>query len=683
MSHLLRTSLCLALLCLAAVVTLGEPAGDRCLSPYFVVNSSGEAGADFPLQSTRVSAEIAGPIAEVHVVQTYVNRGQAAIEATYVFPASTRAAVHGLTMTLAGRRVVAQVKERGEARRTYEQAKADGKTASLLEQQRPNVFSMNLASILPGDVVEVELAYSELLVPTEGTYEFVYPTTVGPRYSNRAAATAAADERWVANPYLPEGAPAVSAFALEARVVGGMPLHELASPSHRIGIDFRTANEAQVAIAPDEPLAADRDFILHYRLAAGAIESGLLLDPPAQPGGEGHFLLLLEAPARPAVTQVPPRDFLFVVDVSGSMHGFPLEASKALLRELAARLRPVDSFNVLLFAGDSRLLAPASLPATTENVTAALALLDQEQGGGGTELLPAMQRALALPGAEGKARIIAVVTDGYVDMEPELFELVRASLGRSSLFAFGIGPAVNRHLLEGFARAGRGEPIVVTDPVRAAAAAASFREMIESPVLTGVRVGFEGFEVDQLAPWPVPDVFARRPVVLAGRFRGEPAGRIAVDGVSGETEWHAAIDVVGAAKVRSPGLVGRLWARQRIAELSDLQELRIDEARKAEVTQLGLRHNLLTKYTSFVAVDEVVRRDPADPQRTVAQPSLLPQGVSNLAVGGDVATTPEPATVLLLGAAVISVGASAWRRWRARRGATRGTGGPSDGGSLS
>ncbi len=660
MSSILRASLCFALLVLVAVVALGEPASDQCLSPYFAVKSGAE-GADFPLQSTKVSAEIAGPIAEVHVVQTYVNRGKTAIEATYIFPASTRAAVHGLVMTLAGRRVVAQVKERGEARRTYEQAKSEGKTASLLEEQRPNVFQMNVANILPGDVVEVELAYSELLVPADGTYEFVYPTTVGPRYSHRPAATATGGERWVANPYLPEGSPAPAAFDLTARVVTGMPLHELASPSHRVAIDFRAAGEARVSLAADEPLPANRDFILHYRLADGAIETGLLLDPATEEGADGHFLLLLEGPTQPAVTQVPPRDFLFVVDVSGSMHGFPLDTAKALLRELAARLRPVDSFNVLLFAGDSELLAPTSLPATTENVASALALLDRQQGGGGTELLAAMQRALAVPGETGKARIIAVVTDGYVDMEPELFDLVRANLGRSSLFTFGIGSAVNRHLLEGLARAGRGEPTVVTDATKAVAGAAAFREMIESPVLTGVKVEFAGLQADALAPWPVPDVFARRPVVLVGRIRGNAVGKLVLSGRSGENEWRQEVDVAQAAKVNSTGLIGRLWARQRIAELSDMQELKLDDARKAEVTQLGLKFNLLTKYTSFVAVDEVVRRNPADPLRTVAQPSLLPEGVSNLAVGAAVATAPEPGTVLLLGAAAVWIVATLWR----------------------
>jgi Ca-activated chloride channel family protein len=664
MSTLFRPLVCCVLLALAAVVALGEPTADRCLGPYFAVKSGAEPASDFPLRSTSVTAEIAGPIAEVHVVQTYENRGKAAIEATYVFPASTRAAVHGLTMTLGGRRVVAQVKERGEARRNYELAKAEGKTASLLEEQRPNVFQMNLANILPGDLVEVELAYSELLVPSEGTYEFVYLTTVGPRYSNRPAATAASDEKWVANPYLPEGSPAVASFALEARVVTGMPLHEVTSPSHRVGIDFRNAGEALVQIAPDEPQPANRDFILRYRMAAGAIQTGLLIDPPSQPGADGHFLLMLEGPTRPAVAMVPPRDFLFVVDVSGSMHGFPIDTAKALVRELAARLRPVDSFNVLLFAGDSRLLSPTSLPASPDNVAAALALLDQQSGGGGTELLAAMRRALAVPGSEG-TRIIAVVTDGYVDIEPELFELVRANLGRSSLFAFGIGSAVNRHLIEGLARAGRGEPFVVTDPAKAEAGAVRFREMIESPVLTEVKVTFEGWQVDELAPWPVPDVFARRPVVLAGRYRGEAGGKVRVCGRSGDSDWHAEVDASEGARLNSAGLLGRLWARQRIAELADMQELKLDYARKAEVTQLGLRFNLLTKYTSFIAIDELVRRTPADPLREVAQPSVLPEGVTNLAVGGgDVATAPEPATLLLLGTAVLCIVASGLRRYR-------------------
>jgi Ca-activated chloride channel family protein len=443
-----------------------------------------------------------------------------------------------------------------------------------------------------------------------------------------------------------------------------VPLHGLVSPSHRVAVDFSGPNEARVRLADDESLPANRDFVIRYRLADGAIETGLLLDPPSQPGGDGRFMLLLEPPARPASSMVPPRDFLYVVDVSGSMHGFPLETTVALVREMAAQLRPVDSFNLLLFSGRSQLLSPRSLPATPENVAAAVSILEGKRGGGGTELHAAMELALSLPIEDGKARIISVITDGYLDMEPELFELVRRNLGRSSLFAFGIGSAVNRHLMEGLARAGRGEPIIVSNPDAAQAAATAFRQMIESPVLTGVQLSFDGFVADQLAPWPVPDVFARRPVVVVGRWKGEAAGRIRISGRSGDRDWQAELDVARAGSLETGGIVGRFWARQRIAELSDMQELRLDESRKAEVIGLGLEYNLLTKYTSFVAVDEVVRRMSGDPIQKVAQPSLLPQGVSNLAVGGDVPTTPEPATVLLLGTAAAMLAAVGWRRWR-------------------
>lgn len=642
------------------------PTTDRCLSPYFLVQGAAENMEAFPLRSTQVTAELVGPVAEVRVIQTYENRGATPIEATYVFPASTRAAVHGLTMTLGGRRVVATVKERLEAKKAYEQAKTEGKTASLLQEQRPNVFQMQLANILPGDVVAVELAYSELLVPSEGIYEWVFPTVVGPRYSRRPATVATPDEAWVANPYLRAEAPAPAALALQVRVAPGLPLQELVSPSHRVTIDFRAAGEAQVQLAADEASPANRDFLLRYRLAGDALATGLLVEQ-AEGANEGDFLLLLEPPPHPQPAQIPPRDFLLVLDVSGSMHGFPLATAKTLLGELVGQLRPEDRFNVLLFAGDSRVLAPASLPATPENLAAATAFLAQEQGGGGTELVAALRRALALPATEGAARIVAVVTDGYVDAEPELFDLVRANLGRSSLFAFGIGSAVNRHLIEGLARAGHGEPFVVTQPERAAAAAVAFRQMIAAPVLTGIQVGAEGVTVAQLTPAPVPDVLARRPVVVAGRWQGKPEGTLTVRGTSGGGAWHATLDFAKATRLQTPGLVARLVARARIAELDDLQGLKRDEARRQEIIRLGVTHNLLTRYTSFVAIDEVVRRDPKDALRPVAQPSTLPEGVSELAVGGDVATAPEPGTMLLLASGAMAVGASCWRARRQRR----------------
>ncbi|HOR26335.1 MAG TPA: PEP-CTERM sorting domain-containing protein, partial [Opitutaceae bacterium] len=256
------------------------------------------------------------------------------------------------------------------------------------------------------------------------------------------------------------------------------------------------------------------------------------------------------------------------------------------------------------------------------------------------------------------------VTDGYVDMEPELFELVRANLGRASLFTFGIGSSVNRHLIEGLARAGHGEPFVVTEPDLAEHAAAAFREMIEAPVLTGIQVSADGIALSQLTPAPVPDLLASRPVVVSGHWQGQPTGTLTLRGNSGGGAWQATLDFAKATRLQTPGLVSRLVARERITELTDLQSLDRNEERRQEIIRLGIAHNLLTKYTSFVAIDEVVRRDPAAPLRTIAQPSLLPEGVSELAVGGDVATAPEPGTILLLASGALAAGASLLRKRR-------------------
>jgi len=624
---------------------------DKSLSPYFWVKPSTSAGADspgtidtLPLKSTVIDASIAGVIADVRVTQVYTNTGTVPLEAVYIFPGSTRAAVHGLTMTVGDRRLEAKIKKRDEARRTYEAAKAEGKTTSLLEQQRPNVFQMNVANILPGDEVRVELRYTELLVPTDGVYEFVYPGVVGPRYSNKPATGAAPEDTWVANPYLKKGHNDPAHYQLSVQIAAGLPLQGVACRTHPTKINYTNEREARVATDPDDETASNRDFICSYRLTGGTIQSGLLL---AEGKDENFFLLMVQPPARPQPTQIPPRDFIFIVDVSGSMNGFPLTISKKLVRDLLTALRPTDAFNILLFAGDSQVLAPASLPATTENISAAVDLLEKQSGGGGTELLPALKKAFALPQAENVSRTVTIITDGYVDIEAEAFELVRTNLGRSNLFAFGIGSSVNRHLIEGLARVGQGEPFIVTEPDKAPAVAAKFREYISTPVLTRVALDFGGLETYDLEPSAIPDVLAQRPVIVFGKWRGEKKGAITVRGISGDQPYATSLDVTKATVLPSADGLAHLWARTRIAQLGDLASLKATDECVAQITNLGLTYNLLTKYTSFVAVDDVVRRTTPALQ-TVKQPAPLPQGVENTAVGENVPTSPEPATIGLM-----------------------------------
>ena len=273
-------SLLIALLSLAPAARASEspePSADRTLSPYFFVEG-GDSGIDrLPLLGTSVHIDIAGVIAHVTVKQSYKNDGTRPIHARYVFPASTRAAVHGLTMTVGEERVVAKIREREQARHEFTVAKQAGKNAALLEQQRPNVFTMEVANLMPGQRIDVELVYSELLVPTAGVYEFVYPTVVGPRYSSIPAAGAAESDQWIQSPYQHQGEAPVHTLELTGRIAAGMPITGLESPSHHINAQWSGPATATFALDRDERQGADRDFRLRYRLQGDRVQAGLML----------------------------------------------------------------------------------------------------------------------------------------------------------------------------------------------------------------------------------------------------------------------------------------------------------------------------------------------------------------------------------------------------------------------
>ncbi|MDH4164662.1 MAG: VIT domain-containing protein [Nitrospirota bacterium] len=616
---------------------------DKTLSPYFLVNSSDPDTDRLPLRSTFADVKIAGVIADVSVTQVYKNEGRYIIEAIYVFPASTRAAVYALKMTVGKRTIIAKIRKRDEARQEYEQARQQGRSASLLEQQRPNVFQMNVANILPGDEIRVEMNYTELLLPTDREYEFLYPTVVGPRYSNQPAAAAPAAEQWVKNPYLHQGVSPTYSFGVQVTLAAGMPIQQIASPSHKVDIRYSGNTRATVTLDSSEHSGGNRDYILKYRLAGGRIESGLLL---TEGDKENFFLLMLQPPRRVTLEQIPGREYIFIVDVSGSMHGFPLDISKKLLKDLINNLRATDTFNVLLFAGGSSLLSERSLTATPENISKAVNAIEHQQGGGGTELLPALKRALSLPRSEHFSRSVIIATDGYVSVEAEAFDLIRNSLGTANMFAFGIGTSVNRHLIEGMARAGMGEPFVITKPEEAPAKAEAFRTLVQSPVLTGIDLDFGDFDVYDTEPRSIPDVLADRPVILFGKWRGRPEGTVTIKGISGEGEYRDTFDVSTVKPLRANAALRYLWARNRIAMLSDYNQLRPDDQRIREVVELGLQYNLLTNYTSFVATDSEIRsRDGRT--TTVKQPLPLPQGVSDHALGGS-ASAVSPAPIMRL-----------------------------------
>jgi Ca-activated chloride channel family protein len=641
-----------------------SPPEDRTLSPYFAVE--GIDGTDaLPLKSTDVRARVLGVIAEVVVTQVYRNAGASPLEARYVFPASTRAAVHSMNVRIGDRLITASIREKQAARTEYAAAKREGRTAALLEQHRANVFQMHVGNILPGDEVRVELSYTELLVPEDGVYRFVYPTVVGPRYNGAAGIESRRNEPWLATPHLHAGIPPATTFSLAIDMQSPVPLQSISSPSHRLRVKGERTRKASVLIEDDGRPRDDRDFVLEYRLEGDAIQSGVLLSKGPD---ENFFLAMIQPPASVPESMIVPREYVFILDVSGSMSGFPIDTARALMAGLLARLRPSDSFNILLFAGGNAVLAPRSVPATEGNIRHAMTTLDGSAAGGGTELLPALRRALMMPADEGRSRTFVVVTDGYVSIEDEAFELVRRNLSHANLFAFGIGSSVNRALIEGLARAGQGEPFVVEDAAAATREAVRFREMIEAPVMNGVSVRFEGLEAYDVTPTSMPDLFARRPVVVFGKWRGEARGAVIIEGTTPKGLSQSRLEINPRSASPTAGALRYLWARNRIAELGDLELMTGGSEQRDAILALGLKYGLLTKYTSFIAVDRIVRlKDPAS-ARTVDQPLPLPKGVSDAAVGGTVVPgTPEPSTWAMLAIALLATG------WALRRGGTLAT----------
>jgi len=604
---------------------------DKTLSPYFFVKSKNPDLDQLPLKATSAEVNIAGVIADVSVVQQYVNEGKSPIEAIYVFPASTRAAVYSMKMTIGERVIIARISEREQARMEYEAAKQQGQSASLLEQERPNVFQMNVANIMPGDRINVELRYTELLIPENGIYEFVYPTVVGPRYSNQPAVTAPPRENWVGNPYTHAGEKPLYDFSINCSLSAGLPVNDVSCVSHKTNIRFDGPADASITLKPEERQGGNRDFILKYRLAGNKVQSGLLLYPGKD---ENFFLAMIQPPKQITSSVIPPREYVFIVDVSGSMNGYPLDISKKLLKDLIGNLKPCDRFNVLLFAGASNLMSETALAANKDNIDKAISFIDQQEGGGGTELLPALQRALSLRGTEGFARSFVIATDGYVTVEKEAFDLIRKNMDRANFFAFGIGTSVNRLIIEGIAHVGMGQPFVITKPEEAEETAEKFRRYIGNPVLTHISIKFDQFDAYDVEPLSIPDVFSERPVIVYGKYRGTPTGSIIVKGTNGEGEYKNLLLASNAKSSEANQALRYLWARERIRTLSDYSSGGYGgtDEYKPEIIELGLKYNLLTAFTSFLAIDNDIRNKEGN-LTTVNQPLPLPEGVSDYAVG--------------------------------------------------
>lgn len=612
-----------------------------------VLGKDGNPVGECPLKHTDVQVSISGFIARVNVIQQFHNPYKKKVEAVYVFPLSQDGAVDDMAMRVGSRVIRGQIKRREDARQIYEAAKAAGHVASLLDQERPNIFTQSVANIMPGEQVEVKISYVETLSYDDGTFKFAFPMVVGPRFIPGQPTgvqgtgwapdtTDVPDASKITPPVTPEGTRAGHDISLSVDLDAGFPVEAVKSAFHPVRVERVNAGHVKLSLA-DRATLPNKDFILTYRSASDDVADAVL----THAGPQGKFLMLaLAPPRRLTATRILPKEMIFVIDTSGSQMGWPIEKAKETMKVCIEGMHENDTFNLHAFSNQVVSLFPKPEPNTPANREKALNFLATRLGSGGTYMLPAIDAALApLPDPE-RLRIVCFMTDGYVGNDMQVLARVKEKVGLARFFSFGVGNAVNRFLLDGMARQGRGEVEYVTLNQAGNAAAERFHQRIASPVLTDISVDWGGLAVADVLPQQIPDLFARRPLVIKARCTRAGTGVITIKGRTAGKPYVRQIRVTVPANAPAHDVLVPLWARARIEQLmsqdyTGIQSGKPSEGLKEEITGLGLDFRLMTQFTSFVAVEEMVVTEGGKP-RTIAVPVEMPEGVSYQGVFGPV-----------------------------------------------
>jgi Ca-activated chloride channel family protein len=626
---------------------------------------------EVPAVRTDVRMRITGPIARVAVTQEFLNPTAEWLEGVYIFPLPDGAAVDTMRLQVGSRMIEGQIREREEARRTYQQAQQTGKKASLLEQERPNVFTMSVANVGPGETVVVDIEYQEVVPYDQGEFRLRFPMVVGPRYIPGADAipgspgtgwgvntTAVPDAARITPPVRHPAEGPTNPLSLSVELDAGFELRRVVSPYHAIVTTPVSPTRQSITLA-DAAVPADRDFELVWAP-----------DPGKQPGaavftewheGEPYALVMLLPPARAdAAGSRLPREVIFVIDTSGSMAGASIQQARLALEQALSALTPVDRFNVIEFNSRTRRLFPASVPAGPAEVERARRWIQSLQANGGTEMLAALQAALEGADETGVVRQVVFVTDGLVGNEDQLFTYISRALGRSRLFTVGIGAAPNGHFMTKAAQFGRGTYTYIGSPGEVGEKMSTLFRKLEHPVLSDVAVSWGG---DDVETWPsrVPDLYVGEPVVLLARLGRTSSADLTVTGRRDVEPWQTRLRVEAGSDETG---IHKLWARKKIAGLMDQLREGADRGDvRSAVVAVALQHHLVSAYTSLVAVDVTPTRPEGSPGRTSNVPVALPAGMVYEKVFGGLPQTATPAPLYVaLGLASLALAHCVFRR---------------------
>ncbi len=628
-----------------AVAVLGYCAADEGIpgqgSLSAVIRQEGtEQHLEFPLEHTDVRASISGLVAVVEVVQHFTNPYEQKIEAVYVFPLPENAAVNDMLMKVGDRTIRGQIKQREEAKQIYEDAKAAGHMAALLEQERPNIFTQSVANIEPGNKILVTIRYVEDLAYDHGSYKFVFPMVVGPRYipgqpTGRQAGGWAPDTDQVPDasritpPVLKPDERSGHDIRVSVRLDAGVPIQGLRSKSHEVDIRSEGDSAARVILLPKDRIP-NKDFVLEYDVAGESPQMALLTHRSAD---SGYFTLMIQPQAEFAADEIAAKEMIFVVDNSGSMSGAPIEKCKEAMRRCLKHLNPNDSFQVIRFSETASALADKPLPNTPENVSKGLKYVDDMAGMGGTKMIEGIKASLSFPPDPERLRIVCFMTDGYIGNETEILAAIEQLLGEARLFSFGVGSSVNGYLLDRMAETGRGTVQYVRPDEDTTAAVMRFYERIDKPFLLDIAIDWADLQVADIYPRRIPDLFSAQPIIIHGRYQQPGSAAITLSGTVAGKPYSQKLPVELPEAEAANAALASLWARARIADLmARMYRGEVPELVE-EVTRIGLEFRLMTAYTSFVAVEEKVVTEGGQP-KTVQVPVPMPEHVSYEGVFG-------------------------------------------------
>lgn len=608
-----------------ALLSIGTFAQNTTQGTLYAVSREGADLGSCPLKNTSVRADISGFLARVHVKQEFENTYSQPIEAVYTFPLSQNGAVDDMTMTVGSRVVRGKIMKREAARQVYEGAKAAGQTAGLLDQERPNIFTQAVANIMPGEKVLIEITYVETLKYEEGSYEFVFPMTVGPRYNPGTVKDAAR-----ISPPVVEANRTGHDISVEVNLNAGVPIEAIRSSSHRISQLALSTGKAKIALT-DEKVIPNKDFILRYDVTGKRLEDAVLAH---RDGRGGFFTLILQPPDTVAPEDRTPKEIVFVLDTSGSMYGFPLDKAKEAMKLSLEGLYPEDTFNLITFAGDTHILFDKPVPATQANLERAQAFLDSREGGGGTEMMKAIKAALDPTDSQEHLRIVCFMTDAFIGNDDEIIAEIQRH-PKARVFSFGIGSSVNRSLLDRMAEAGNGEVEVVTLDEDGSKAAKRFYERVRTPMLTDLSIDWNGLPVADVHPGKLGDLFSAKPVIVNARYTRPASGTIKLKGKVAGQPYERSINLTLPETEAANDVLATLWARRRVDELS-MEALKGGpeaEAANKQIEGIGLEFRIMTAFTSFVAVEEQVVNHGGQPTR-VEVPVAIPEGVNLMMATG-------------------------------------------------